>query len=171
MAHAFRAGRKWMVTVAWQGALSGIAGCAGLPGGMPADSGTRTPAAVAVDSKPRAFSAPTAMDSLLSAHPLPLPGVLPASVPDSLKPPTTPKPADKNTPAGSFQIQVDALAAMDAAQTRKASLEAKLGVKMEMIFDAPYYKIRFGNFATRAEAEDKLLELAQKNVPGFIVRQ
>jgi len=111
---------------------------------------------------------------LLDAHPLPLPAIKPASAPvtdtATAKSPETAKPAQEGTETV-FQIQVDALSDIDAAQKRKAVLEAKLDVKIDLIFDAPYYKLRFGSFATRREAEDKLVELAGKNLQGFIVRQ
>ncbi len=121
----------------------------------------------------RHFSQPTAVDSLLEAHPIPLPVVKPADLQNALSP--VPQPVNKGTaisPASGavFHIQVDALSDLDAAQARKAVLEQTLGEKIDVIFDAPYYKLRLGNFATKQEADERLLELVEKNIPGFIVR-
>jgi len=175
MVEPVRTGTKWMLAIVLHGAFSGIGGCAGVNKGLAADSNSvSTPAPASyspIVPRSRNFTAPTAMDSLLSAHPHALPAVIRSVPPDTVAVPVPPNPLDKNAPVGTFQIQVDALASMDAAQERKAILESKLGVKMEMIFDPPYYKLRFGKFTTRGEAEDKLLELAQKKVQGFILRQ
>ena len=122
----------------------------------------------------RHFSQPAAVDSLLEAHPIALPVVKPADLQNALSP--VPQPVNKDTavsPANGavFHIQVDALSDLDAAQARKAVLEQTLGEKIEVIFDAPYYKLRLGNFTTKQEADERLLELVEKNIPGFIVRQ
>ncbi len=161
-----------------------LLGCAGTPPSPapPAEKQTETrepdaaisPAPAPAKSPGRTFSPPTELDRLLDAHPLALPTVKPATAPAPdttvAKPPDGEKPAKEGTETV-FQIQVDALSDIDAAQARKAVLEAKLEVRIDMIFDAPYYKLRFGSFATRREAEDKLVELAGKNLQGFIVRQ
>jgi septal ring-binding cell division protein DamX len=111
------------------------------------------------------------LDRVLDANPQPFPVVKPATPPASEAPETRPAAKEAPAAAGSaFRIQLDALSDMDAAQTRKAALEKILGEKIDMVFDAPYYKLRFGNFATKQEAEDKLVDLAGKNLQGFIVR-
>ncbi len=122
----------------------------------------------------RHFSPPTGADSLLEANPITLPVVKPADLQTALSP--VPQPAGKDTVASTasttvFQIQVDALSDLDAAQARKAVVEQAVGDKVDVIFDPPYYKLRIGSFATRQEAEDRLLDLAEKNVQGFVVRQ
>ena len=122
----------------------------------------------------RHFAPPTGADSLLEANPIPLPVVKPADLQAALSP--VPQPVSKDTAASVtstsvFQIQVDALSDLDAAQARKTVLEQTIGDKVDVIFDPPYYKLRLGSFATRQEAEDRLLDLAEKNVQGFVVRQ
>ena len=111
---------------------------------------------------------------MLEANPIPLPVVKPADLQAALSP--VPQPAGNDTVASTasttvFQIQVDALSDLDAAQARKAVVEQAVGDKVDVIFDPPYYKLRIGSFATRQEAEDRLLDLAEKNVQGFVVRQ
>ena len=110
----------------------------------------------APDSLPH-YSAPTELDKMLDAHPIPLP-------------------LNKDTVAAAvnapvFQVQLGALSDIDSAQTRKAVLEQSVGGKIDVVFDPPYYKLRFGKFATQREAEDKLLDLSEKNIQGFVVRQ
>ena len=124
-------------------------------------------------SAPRRFAAPTAADSLIDANPIPLPAVQVPDMRDAESP--VPQPASKDTAQDSaspvFQIQLDALADMDAAQARKSVLEQTLGEHVEVVFDPPYYKLRLGSFATRHEAEDMLVDLAEKNIRGFIVKR
>jgi septal ring-binding cell division protein DamX len=129
------------------------------------------------------FSPPTALDTLLDADPIPFPAVKPANVqpdentaPPSTYPDTVPSDnrgtsSASNTPGVFYQIQLDAISDVDVAQTRKAALEQELGSKIDMVFDPPFYKLRYGNFSTKEEAEDALADLAEKNVQGFVVRQ
>ena len=72
---------------------------------------------------------------------------------------------------GPWRIQAGALPDLEAAQNRKRALEQKLGGTVDLSFDPPYYKLKWGAFANRPEAEDKLLELSDIIRDGFIVRQ
>ena len=124
-------------------------------------------------SAPRRFDAPSGMDSLIDSNPIPLPAVKAPDLRDAESP--VPQPAGRDTapdaPAAAFQIQLDALSDMDAAQARKGVLEQALGEKIEVVFDPPYYKLRIGNFTTKREAEDMLVDLAEQHIQGFIVKQ
>lgn len=172
--------------------LSGFASawllaCAGLPPAPPTPQNrpaeTEAPKPAPADPAPspaasgkqaqRIFPQAVGLDTLLDARPHKLPAVKLTAARASEDPEKTGdgKVSAAGGPEGGFRIQVDALSDIDAAQARKSVLEIKLGVKIDMTFDAPYYKLRFGGFATRREAEDKLVELAGKNVQGFIVRQ
>ncbi len=136
--------------------------------GAPLASGKNAPAANAAHR----FSPPTALDTLLDANPVALPAVKPASdIQAGENPVSTAVNRDttvSKTPA--FQIQLDALSDIDSAQARKSVLEQTLGGKIEMVFDPPFYKLRFGSFSTKQEAEDALADLAEKNLKGFVVR-
>jgi hypothetical protein len=46
-----------------------------------------------------------------------------------------------------------------------------LGGVVDVSFDAPYYKLRWGYFETKQEAQDKILELSDLNISGFVVKQ
>ena len=106
---------------------------------------------------PRRFSPPTELDKMLDARPISLPDDKDTAV------------SEPNTAV--FQVQLGALSDMDSAQSRKTVLEQLVGGKIEVVFDPPYYKLRFGKFASKREAEDELLDLSQKNIEGFVVRQ
>jgi hypothetical protein len=152
-------------------------GCANFPkGGLftgekSAAVDSETSAAPALEISRRGFGPDTELDRLLDARAHSLPAVKPA-VP-AIAP--MPKPGKESAPdagdGATYRIQVDALSNVDAAQARKAALERMLGTRIDMVFDAPYYKLRFGKFSSKREAEDKLVDLAGKNLQGFIVRQ
>jgi len=78
---------------------------------------------------------------------------------------TTAKEAD-----GAFTLQFDAIANFDAAQARRVRLQSQTGYEIQMIFDAPFYKLRGGHFKKKAEAEDKARELALYNISAFVVK-
>jgi hypothetical protein len=73
-------------------------------------------------------------------------------------------------PDGMFVLQFDAIANFDAAQARRARLQSQTGYDIQMIFDAPFYKLRGGYFKKKADAEDKARELSLYNVSAFVVK-
>lgn len=109
------------------------------------------------------------MDKVLDAKSMPLPAVRPATqasaAPAASK---TPEPAKTK---GNFRIQIGAESDVDAAQAKKAQYEKMLGGTVDMVFDAPYYKLRWGYFDTKQDAEDKILELSDQKIQGFVVKQ
>jgi len=70
----------------------------------------------------------------------------------------------------SYTLQFDAVANFDAAQVRRAKLQAQTGYAIQMIFDAPFYKLRGGIFKKKSEAEDKVRELSLYNISAFPVK-
>lgn len=110
----------------------------------------------ATSDSPARFSAPTELDKMLDASPIPLP---------------VSKDPVAAANAAVFQVQLGALSDLDSAQSRRTVLEQEVGGKIEVVFDPPYYKLRFGKFATKREAEDQLLDFSEKNIQGFVVRQ
>lgn len=116
---------------------------------------------------PRKYPAPTETDLLLDAKPHTLPEIKSAAAEPALA-------ADvgkEKTTRGPWRIQVAALADLESAQARKRELDVKLGGTVDLIFDAPYYKLRWGAFASKQEAEDKLLEMSEVIREGFVIRQ
>ncbi|MCL2206886.1 MAG: SPOR domain-containing protein [Fibromonadales bacterium] len=71
---------------------------------------------------------------------------------------------------GSFTLQFDAIANFDAAQARRARLQSQTGYDIQMIFDAPFYKLRGGHFKKKSDAEDKARELSLYNISAFVVK-
>lgn len=130
----------------------------------------------ATETSSPVFANSTELDRLLVATAQPLPAIKPAAQATNLaiKNPTSTSPTKAAHPATStdaYCVQIDALTDIDAAEARKAQLGKILGYRIDMIFEAPYYKIRVGSFATKREAEDRLIELAGKNLQGLIMRK
>jgi len=71
---------------------------------------------------------------------------------------------------GAYVLQFDAVANFDAAQARRARLQVQTGYDIQMVFDAPFYKLRGGYFKKKTEAEDKARELSLYNISAFAVK-
>jgi hypothetical protein len=69
-----------------------------------------------------------------------------------------------------YVLQFDAIANFDAAQARRAKLQVQTGYDIQMVFDAPFYKLRGGYFKKKTEAEDKARELSLYNISAFAVK-
>jgi hypothetical protein len=69
-----------------------------------------------------------------------------------------------------YVLQFDAIANFDAAQVRRAKLQILTGYDIQMIFDAPFYKLRGGYFKKKAAAEDRARELSLYNISAFAVK-
>ncbi|MDE5929711.1 MAG: SPOR domain-containing protein [Muribaculaceae bacterium] len=80
--------------------------------------------------------------------------------------------ATRTTPSGrsGFRIQIfdsNTRGARDEAQSRKRSVESRFSrMKAYVTFDSPYWRVRVGDFHTRAEAEHALTEL-RRSFPGY----
>jgi len=71
---------------------------------------------------------------------------------------------------GAYVLQFDAIANFDVAQARRAKLQVQTGYDIQMVFDAPFYKLRGGYFKKKTEAEDKARELSLYNISAFAVK-
>jgi len=69
-----------------------------------------------------------------------------------------------------YVLQFDAIANFDVAQARRAKLQVQTGYDIQMVFDAPFYKLRGGYFKKKTEAEDKARELSLYNISAFAVK-
>jgi len=67
-------------------------------------------------------------------------------------------------------LQFDSVADFDAAQARRARLQSQTGYGIQLVFDAPFYKLRGGYFKKKSDAEDKARELSQYNISAFVVK-
>jgi hypothetical protein len=69
-----------------------------------------------------------------------------------------------------YTLQFDAVADFDVAQSRRARLAGQTGYSIQMVFDAPFYKLRGGYFKKKSEAEDKAHELSLHKISAFPVK-
>jgi hypothetical protein len=160
---------------AFVGAALWLAGCGLLPprgGGDAKDSPARgeepvDQAAIRAAQAER-WEEPGSLDSLLDAKPIQLAAVKPVSPGGAAPSQAAP---EASSGKGRFRVQVGAENDFDAAQAKKKEFERKLGGTVDVVFDAPYYKLRWGFFETKQEAQDKILELTEKNIQGFVVKQ
>lgn len=117
----------------------------------------------------RNFEPPGELDKVLDAKPIALAAVRPASQGQAAA--SAGKTSEPAKGKGNFRIQIGAESDVDAAQSKKAQYEKLLGGSVDMIFDAPYYKLRWGYFESKQDAEDKILELSDLKIQGFVVKQ
>lgn len=90
----------------------------------------------------------------------------------SVTPPLATTPAAKMSKdparAGSWQLQLGALANPDAANSEKKRLEKILGVgTVEIVSDGGVGKLRYGRFGSKEEAETARTGLKAKGIDGF----
>ena len=78
--------------------------------------------------------------------------------------------AGKNSVEGSFMLQFDALADFDAAQKRREDLQRRTGYTIQMVFDAPFYKLRAGSFSKKADAQAEADALSASNIGACVVK-
>ncbi len=158
-------------------ALSMWMGCAGFgPTGKSGNAnsdadGNDTHAAAAQSAAvSKGADEPTELDRMLDAKPITLAAVKPANT-GTATAATTPA-APVAAPAGKakFRLQIGAESDVDAAQSKQAEYERKLGGSVDMVFDAPYYKLRWGYFETKQDAEDKILEISDQKIQAFVIK-
>jgi hypothetical protein len=123
-----------------------------------------------VPTASKRFEEPAELDKLLDAKPIALAVVKPASQSQPAgSAAKSPEPVSKGR--GNFRIQVGAESDVDAAQAKKVEYEKSLGGSVDVVFDAPYYKLRWGWFESRQDAEDKVLEMSDLKIQMFVVKQ
>ena len=97
--------------------------------------------------------------------------VLSASLRDSSKNEAVPKAAAKASKSdGYYMLQFESVADFDAAQRRRAQLSASTGYSIQVVFDAPFYKLRAGGWNNKKAADDKARELSAYNISAFVVK-
>lgn len=80
------------------------------------------------------------------------------------------KNAKGKTSDGFYMLQFEAVADFDAAQRRKAQIAASTGYAIQVVFDAPFYKLRGGGWSFKKDADDKARELSAYNINAFVVK-
>jgi hypothetical protein len=71
---------------------------------------------------------------------------------------------------GYYVLQFEAVGDFDAAQRRKAQISASTGYNIQVVFDAPFYKLRGGGWTSRKAAEDKARELSIYNINALVIK-
>lgn len=161
------------LAIAWA-----MAGCGGIGprGSGDAEPGPDESAQVSqgreeAPATSKRFEEPGELDKLLDAKPIALAVVKPSSqsTPAGAGASKAAEPVTKGK--GNFRIQVGAESDVDAAQAKKQEYEKALGGTVDVVFDAPYYKLRWGYFDSRQDAEDKVLEMSDLKIQMFVVKQ
>lgn len=78
--------------------------------------------------------------------------------------------ADKKASNELYVLQFEAVGDFDAAQRRRAELSASTGYAIQVVFDAPFYKLRAGGWNNKKAADDKARELSAYNISAFVVK-
>jgi cell division protein FtsN len=78
--------------------------------------------------------------------------------------------ADKKASNELYVLQFEAVGDFDAAQRRRAELSASTGYAIQVVFDAPFYKLRAGGWSSKKAADDKARELSAYNISAFVVK-
>lgn len=71
---------------------------------------------------------------------------------------------------GYYVLQFESVADFDAAQRRRAQISASTGYAIQVVFDAPFYKLRGGGWTSKKAAEDKARELSAYNITAFVIK-
>jgi septal ring-binding cell division protein DamX len=155
-----------------------LAGCGGLAprggGDAQPDPDERAQTSQGQEETPatsKRFEEPGELDKLLDAKPIALAAVKPASHSTSAGAGSAKSAEPVSKGKGNFRIQVGAESDVDAAQAKKQEYEKALGGTVDVVFDAPYYKLRWGYFDSRQDAEDKVLEMSDLKIQMFVVKQ
>jgi hypothetical protein len=159
--------------------VSAFSGCAGVAsrGGEDSRAGSEETSQTASGQEEasvpaKQFEEPGELDKMLDAKPIALAVVKPASQGSQAGAGASPKVSEQPAKGkGNFRIQVGAESDVDAAQAKKQEYEKLLGGTVDVVFDAPYYKLRWGFFDSKQDAEDKILELSDHKIQGFVVKQ
>lgn len=113
---------------------------------------------------------PTDLDTLLQGREYQLPPLDTSMRSKVVVAPATGKSSDAGKSSTLFTIQFDALADFDAAQARRADLQRRTGMSIQLVFDSPFYKLRGGSYSRKEDADDQVRSLAEYNIQAFVVK-
>ncbi|MBR4783806.1 MAG: SPOR domain-containing protein [Fibrobacter sp.] len=71
---------------------------------------------------------------------------------------------------GYYVLQFEAVGDFDAAERRRAQIAASTGYNIQVVFDAPFYKLRGGGWTSKKAADDKARELSAYNINALVVK-
>lgn len=118
-----------------------------------------------IPAQGKAFSPKmTSLDSFLVKERIPIDTIYPAGE----KP--EPKEKSKGKAQTLYSIQLATVADFETAERRRGEYTRHLGSAVDIVFDPPFYKLRFGQFASQKQASNKMEDLQELGVSGFIVK-
>ena len=71
---------------------------------------------------------------------------------------------------GYYVLQFEAVGDFDAAERRRAQIAASTGYNIQVVFDAPFYKLRGGGWTSKKAADDKARELSAYNINALVIK-
>ena len=71
---------------------------------------------------------------------------------------------------GYYVLQFEAVGDFDAAERRRAQIAASTGYNIQVVFEAPFYKLRGGGWTSKKAADDKARELSAYNINALVVK-
>ena len=119
----------------------------------------------------KTFSQALPLDSLLNKYDIYFEAITPAKPEQKETIHSDKTQTQKKTKKGLYRIQLITVADFETAQNKKYSLSRILGKPIEVIFDAPFYKLRYGKFSSLQLAQDKLLDTKELGLQGFIIKE
>jgi hypothetical protein len=126
----------------------------------------------ATDKFVKKFSPPLPLDSLLDANSISMKSELPdGSKKQSQSPKKNAHSQKKSSHKGIYRIQLLTVADFETAQDKKYSLSRILGASVDILFDAPFYKLRYGRYSSKRKAQEKLLDIKDLGLQGFVIKE
>ena len=71
---------------------------------------------------------------------------------------------------GYYMLQFESVADFDAAQRRRAQISASTGYAIQVVFDAPFSKLRGGGWGNKKPAEDEARGLAAESITAWVAK-
>ena len=117
------------------------------------------------------FSEESEIAIMLESEPLKLvkKTTLTKTIKDSKVTPSEKKPNSHSS--NKYRIQLLTVADIETAQEKKRKFSYLIGTNVEIVFDAPFYKLRFGHFKSKRKAENKILDIEDLGLQGFIIKE
>ncbi len=82
-----------------------------------------------------------------------------------------PQPKKEQASSSNYRIQLLTVAEFETAQAKRRAFSSQIGANVDIFFDAPFYKLRFGYFKSKREADEKLLDLMDMGLQGFVIKE
>ena len=84
--------------------------------------------------------------------------------------PAKSKDGEESKGNGYYVLQFEAVGDFDAAERHRAQIAASTGYNIQVVFDAPFYKLRGGGWTSKKAADDKARELSVYNINALVVK-